>query len=132
MIIVLTGRVRSTIPGREPLMLEPGTVTLFPQDHRHTSEYLTDTHLMSIHIESTSPLFDAAAQFTTSGMSDFGRQCLTKLTDAASGAHIGHFAAASCVCGLLSEFAERVRAAAPSSGNSPRSAPSPTTRGMQP
>ena len=113
MIIVLSGSIRCSISGRGDFRMEAGTVTLIPRGERRTSEYLADTHLLSVHIEATSPLFSRMAQFATSGMSDAGRMCLTRLTDAARGAPIGDFAAASCVCGLLAEFAERVRESVP-------------------
>jgi len=113
MIIVLSGSILCSIPGRADFRMEAGTVTLIPRSDRRTSRYLTDTHLLSVHIESTSPLFSGMTQFATSGLSDYGRMCLSRLTDAARGASIGDFAAAACVCGMLSEFAERVRTPVP-------------------
>ena len=113
MILVLSGSIRCDMPGRETLRMEAGTVTLFPRSERRTSRYLTNTHLLSVHIDSTSPLFSDVNQFSTAGLSDFGRMCLTQLTDTARGAPIGDFAAASCVCGLLAECAERVHESVP-------------------
>lgn len=105
LIILLSGRVRCTIPDSPELILTPERVTLFTKEQPRTSYYLTDTRLLSVHIESKSAVFGSPTQFEVSGMNDFSRSCLSLLSAVAAGeGSFDDFAIVSYVYGLLSEL----------------------------
>ncbi len=106
LIIMKEGCVRCSIAGQEDILLLPGTVTCFRKNQPRTSCYLTDTHLISLHLTADpSFLTEPSVQIPISGLDAHAAACLDALMRAASGrASLSEPMAASCLFGLLAGF----------------------------
>ncbi|MBE6611477.1 MAG: helix-turn-helix transcriptional regulator, partial [Ruminococcaceae bacterium] len=107
LIIMLEGQVSCQVAGWGELTLAPNTVTYFSRGIDRTSRYLTDTRLLSVHIESKSAVFPkAVGQLPMESLDAHSRACLELLiAGVAENQPIGDFAVASCIYGLLDSCA---------------------------
>lgn len=103
LIIMLSGSVRCQIPGQRELLLTPDSVTVFPRYRERTSVYLTDTHLLSVHLQMKTNVFDESAiQLPLTDMNAHSRSCLAQLVESfTQNRPMGDLALASCLYGLL-------------------------------
>ncbi len=103
MIIILSGCVRCQIPGQDDRMLTPDEITLFSKDQERTSCYLTDTHLLSVHLHLPgNTIAESAVQVKTAAMNEHSAACLSTLAQVyTANRPLSEIAAASCLYGLL-------------------------------
>ncbi|MBQ8509496.1 MAG: helix-turn-helix transcriptional regulator [Clostridia bacterium] len=103
LIVMLKGSVRCSMPGQEDILLTPDKITWFARNCARTSVYLTETHLLSIHIDCEAAVFrHSYGQLPVSDMDAHAADCFQTLIAAANGdTRFSELTAASCLYGLL-------------------------------
>ena len=100
-VIILFGKVRCRAADGE-VILTPDRVACFPRALERESEYLEDTHLISIHLDFEASEFAKFRRvFGVDELDSYQRTCLERLSEAASGKGVGELTVASCLYGLL-------------------------------
>ncbi len=105
LIIMLDGMVKCSMPGTDEMLLSADRITFFNKEQPRISHYLTDTHLISVHIDFKSSIFDYPRQFPISTMNDFSKNCLSHLSESVNGdIPTDNYAICSYIYGLISEL----------------------------
>lgn len=101
-VIVLLGRINVKVADGSEFILTSDQIACFPRGYERESEYIEDTHLISIHLDfEVSEFAEFARLLPVSSLDQFQKTCLDKLKKAASGEKAGELTVAACLYGLL-------------------------------